>query len=76
MPAAKQQSGGEDSNKTAARFTVALPRETGEQIDKLAKRMADAMRQQFGVGVELSRAQVVQSLVNSALDAFESGDAS
>jgi hypothetical protein len=36
--------------------------------------MREAMRKQYGIGVELTRAQVVTSLVQSALDAFESGE--
>lgn len=53
------------------RFIVSLPQEVGAQIDGLAARLADQMRKQHGIGVEMSRAQVVQSLVTSALKSLE-----
>lgn len=71
MPAAKKSDGTTQTTDAQARFVVSLPRDVGTQIDKLSERMATQMRQQFGVGVELSRAQVVTSVVQSALKTFE-----
>lgn len=61
----------ESTTAAQARFVVSLPRELGTAIDLLAAMMAEQMRSQFGVGVELSRAQVVTSVVQSALKTFE-----
>jgi hypothetical protein len=75
MPRTTQDQSGDGAISVAqGRFTVALPRDVGDQIDALAVKMAETMRQQYGIGVQLSRAQVVQSLVTSALDAFNSGN--
>lgn len=61
----------QSSSTAQNRFVVSLPKEVGEQIDALSKRLADQMRQQHGIGVEMSRAQVVQSLVSSALASLD-----
>jgi hypothetical protein len=71
MPAAKTVESTEATSGTQTRFTVALPKEVGAQIDALATKMAEEMRKQFGVGVELSRGQVVTSVVQSALKTFD-----
>lgn len=75
MPRSATQSADGTSGTQSARFTVALPRDVGAQIDALAARMAESMREQYGIGVELSRAQVVTSVVQSALKTFEDVDA-
>lgn len=68
--------GATDTTSVAqTRFTVALPKDVGAQIDALSAKMAAQMQSQFGVGVELSRAQVVTSLVTSALTTFEQMEA-
>lgn len=68
------ESSTESTSATQTRFTVALPKDVGAQIDALAARMAESMRKQYGIGVELSRAQVVTSVVQSALKTFEDVD--
>lgn len=50
-----------------ARFVVSLPKELGDQIDVVSQNLAEMLRQQTGVAVELSRAKVIESLVISAL---------
>lgn len=70
MPAARTTQRADSTSSAQARFTVALPKDVGAQIDQLATEMAEQMREQFGVGVELSRGQVVTSVVQSALKTF------
>lgn len=60
------------SGDAQGRFVVSLPKELGPVIDKLSTRIGEAVREQTGVAVELNRAQVVQSLVKSAIDRAES----
>lgn len=50
-----------------ARFVVSLPKDLGDQIDVVSQNLAEMLRQQTGVAVELSRAKVIESLVISAL---------
>lgn len=50
------------------RFTVAIPKELGEIIDKIGKDITAAVAKATGVEFELTRAQVVQSLIKSAAD--------
>lgn len=65
--------GRKDSTGSAqGRFVVSLPQDMGPQIDAIAVRIGKAVQEQTGVSVDLSRAQVVQSLVKSALDRSES----
>lgn len=73
MPQARNTGATDSESATQTRFTVALPKDVGVQIDALAAKMAAAMQAQYGIGVELSRAQVVTSVVKSALAAFEAG---
>lgn len=56
------------------RFTVALPKEVGPLVDRVGERIAKAVAKETGVTIELSRAQVVQSLVKSALAAAETAE--
>lgn len=73
---ARSSTTGDNAGSTAqsARFTVALPKDVGESIDKLAAKLSESMRQQHGIGVELSRAQVVTSVVTSALKTLEDAE--
>ena len=57
------------------RFTVAISADLAEKIDVVGKRLSDAVKSQTGVGVELSRAQVVQSLVQTAIAAQDEANA-
>lgn len=62
--------GATDTTSVAqGRFTVAIPAEVATQIDQVGHNLAEAVRKQTGVGVELSRAQIVTALVKSALAA-------
>lgn len=56
-----------ESSNAQGRFVVSLPKEVGEQIDKLGAKIATAVTEQTGATVEITRAQVVQGLVKSAL---------
>lgn len=57
-----------DSTSTAQnRFVVSLPKEIGEQIDRVGAKLAAALHKETGIGFELSRAQIVQALVRQAL---------
>lgn len=75
MPQARSTSVDSESTTQAARFTVALPKDVGKQIDKLAAKMSEQMRKQYGIGVELSRGQVVTAVVQSALQTFADTEA-
>jgi hypothetical protein len=54
-------------SKAAPRFVVALPVEVGKAIDKLIQDEAAYMRKHRGIGIEISRSQMVSTLVNDAL---------
>jgi metal-responsive CopG/Arc/MetJ family transcriptional regulator len=55
------------SSEAQGRFVVSLPKEVGARIDELIRQTADKLREEIGVGVEISRAQMVQTLVQDAL---------
>lgn len=56
------------------RFVVSLPKEVGAQIDTLAEGIRKETQKTLGVGISPSRAQVVQALVQDALDHRSNGD--
>jgi ABC-type phosphate/phosphonate transport system substrate-binding protein len=58
-----------DTTKTAQnRFVVSLPADTRTQIEAIGKNLTKALEEQTGVAIELSPAQIVQSLVRQAHD--------
>lgn len=57
----------ESTGDAQGRFVVSLPKEVGAQIDKLIAKTAERLREEIGVGVEVTRPQMVQSLVQDAL---------
>lgn len=67
MPQASSGGNSRSSGDAQGRFVVSLPKEMGPQIDAIAERIGKAVQEQTGVAVELNRAQVVQSLVKSAI---------
>jgi hypothetical protein len=73
MPRTSSTASADESSDAQGRFAVGLPKDVGKQIDALSAKMAAAMQEQYGIGVELSRAQVVTSVVKSALAAFDAG---
>lgn len=56
-----------ESSVAQGRFTVALPKEVGDKLDVLGKSISDAVFVAAGVRVEISRPQVISSLVETAL---------
>lgn len=62
--------GGSSSN-AQGRFVVSLPKELGDVIDAIGVKLTEALRRDHGVGVELNRAQIVTSLVKSAMAGME-----
>lgn len=48
------------------RFTVQLSSETGKELDTIGERMGEAVFKAAGVRVELSRPDVIRSLVATA----------
>lgn len=67
MPAAKQSQSTTDNTSVAqGRFTVQLPAELGKTLDRIGATMSDAVFQVAGVRVEMSRPQVIASLVATA----------
>lgn len=66
---AKAKGDTDTTSVSKGRFTVALSAELAEGIDNVGARLAKAVQDATGVSVELSRAQVVQSLVKTALAA-------
>jgi ABC-type phosphate/phosphonate transport system substrate-binding protein len=61
-----------DSAKPAqGRTVISLPKETGEAISSLGQALTDALFDQTGVSIEFTPSQVVQSVVQTALDAHE-----
>ena len=68
MPATTAKKASTDTSSEARnRFVVSLPADIGEMIDTLGAKISDAMLTETGVAFEVSRAQVVQSLVRQAL---------
>jgi len=53
------------------KVVISLPKEVGLDIDTLGDTLAEAIEQQTGVRFELSRAQVVQSIVKQAIDRMD-----
>jgi len=74
MPSKSPASGVEATSSASARFVVSLPKEVGIAIDDLSKKLSDQLRRTHGIGVELSRSQVVQSVVQSALKTIEESE--
>lgn len=73
MPAAKKDSNGATDTTTPARerFIVSLPQDVGKMIDQVGVRTTAALERETGIAFELSRAQIVQSLVRQALKVDE-----
>ena len=55
------------------RFVVSLPAENGPILDRIAARVSAELKESTGVAFDLSRAQVVQSLIRQA-DESANGD--
>jgi len=62
-----QRASTDTASEAQGRFTVALPKELGAQVDQIGQRIAAAVLAQTGTEVELSRAQIVQSLIKTAI---------
>lgn len=62
------------TSEAQGRFTVALPKGFGPLVDAVGERIGKAVAEQTGVTVELSRAQIVQSLIRSALAAADGAE--
>lgn len=56
------------ATEAKGRFVVSLPKDVGEQIDAVGKKIKQQLLQSTGVGFDMSRAQIVQALVRQALD--------
>jgi hypothetical protein len=54
--------------KRSDRVIISLPKEAAEQIDEIGHRLATAFHAETGVHFELSRAQIIHSLIRQALD--------
>lgn len=68
MAASATKDNGTDTASAAqGRFVVSLPKDIGEQIDRVGAKLAAALQKETGIGFELSRAQIVQALVRQAL---------
>lgn len=67
MARPKSDGATDTSSASRNRFVVSLPNELGGKVDKVGERLTASVRQQTGIGVTLSRAQIIQSLVESAL---------
>lgn len=52
--------------KDDGRATIGLDKSTVESVDKIRKRIGEALKAEHGVAVEPTRAQVVASLVKDA----------
>jgi len=74
MPSKSPASDTEATSSASARFVVSLPKEVGTAIDALSARLEEQQRRTFGIGVPLSRAQVVQAVVLSALKTIEESE--
>ena len=59
------------TSEAQGRFVVSLPKDVGKRIDGLIKSTAEKMRELGLPGVEMSRAQMVQTLVADAIAAGE-----
>lgn len=55
-----------------ARFTVSLPSSMRAPLERRAKAISAAVREQTGVGIDVTPAQVVQSLIKQADEAEKS----
>lgn len=55
------------SGNSKNRFVVSLPPETRDQITSIGVRLTATLEKETGVAIELSPAQIVQSLVRQAL---------
>ena len=67
MADTKAKGSTDTSGVSRNRFVVSLPNDLGDKLDKAGAKIAAAVQKEAGISVELSRAQVIQSLVQSAL---------
>lgn len=56
------------------RFTVAIPKSLRPGLDRKAKEIAGAVREKTGVEIQLTPAQVVQSIIETACKPEASGE--
>lgn len=56
------------------RVVVSLPKEVGDQLDKLGLQVSAVVERETGVPIDLTRAQVVQAIVKGALDKLDTSD--
>lgn len=62
------------SGNSKNRFVVSLPADVRVQIEAIGERLTEALERETGVAIELSPAQIVQSLVRGALNVQEELD--
>lgn len=68
MAAGTADSKKDTTSNAQNRFVVSLPAEVGTMIDAVGARISASLESATGVAFELSRAQIVQSLVRQAHD--------
>jgi hypothetical protein len=67
------EKGSTDTSSTSGgRFVVSLPAEVRVQVEKIGATISEALEKETGVAIELSPAQIVQSLVRQAVILQES----
>lgn len=67
MPAPSKPAEQSSTSVAQSRFTVALPREVGDDIDKLGAKLSDAVFAASGLRIEISRPDVIKAIVKTAL---------
>lgn len=59
------------SGNAQGRFVVSLPGDVRTQIDAIGAKLTSTLEKETGVAIELTPAQIVQSLIRQALAAQE-----
>lgn len=59
------------SGNAQGRFVVSLPSDVRTQIDAIGAKLTATLEKETGVAIELTPAQIVQSLIRQALAAQE-----
>lgn len=67
-PQAKSGGSTDTSGNAQGRFTVQLPSELRSMLDTLGKHATASVKEQLGIDVELSNAQVVTGIIKAQYD--------
>ena len=66
MPQSTRSGATDTSGSAQGRFTVQLPAELRPALERHQRRISEAVEKETGIGIEVSLAQVVQTLIKQA----------